>query len=255
MKWLSVVWLMVAVLVPAHVTAQPKQADQELARQHYQLGKQMYQRENFGGALEQFKLAHRHSGKTALLYNMASCHESMGQLKQALGLLKRYAATRPANADAVQARIKIVRQKLEVRDRPTRAPKPAPKVKPQPAARPTPAPAGRPLRTGGWVAVGVGGALLVGGAVLVAVAGGQVGDLEQQAAAASRDYAEAQADESTARALGISGVISLAVGGAAVAAGAALLLLDRRGPGAERRAWIAPALGPGQAGLSAGIRF
>jgi tetratricopeptide (TPR) repeat protein len=273
--------LLVAILAlaPAGAGAQGGQSDEALAKQYYKLGEELYNRADYEGALKQFQQSHKFSKKPALLYNMARCHESMGQLTEAIKHYEAFLESSPQapNAPVIRARIANLQKRLETKPASQPASQPAatqPTVEQPPVTvkkkkreelpPPPPPERSRTKRTVGWVLVGAGGAFLVTGLVLGIRAAGLQSELED--ASAQHDdpttqtpnfYSDHTDKEDMGQALSKAGIATLAVGGAAVATGALLLFLDYRYRAGrrERRAWIAPTLTAGGAQVSGTWHF
>lgn len=268
--------LLVAILSFAPAVARA-QGDTDLAKGYYKLGVELYNRADYEEALAQFNKAYKHSRKATLFHNIARCHESLGQHEQAVLHYERYLKEgKPADAEMIKARIANLKRLIEKKKaaqpkpgpkppvvKPTSQPvvKPGPKppvVKPQPTPIPIPPPPrSRPLRTAGWVMVGAGGASLIAGLIFGGLAADMADTLEKQNKAnpAVEYDADIMADEETGRTLQAVQILTLAVGGAAVATGVVLLILDRRKQSKERRVWLAPVITPGGALVSGGLRF
>jgi len=108
----------------------------------------------------------------------------------------------------------------------------------------------------GWSLVGVGAASLAAGLVLGAMAAERASELEDHNASGTTEYTDVEGDEEAGRNLQAGQIAALAVGGAVAVTGAVLLILDaRRDSGEKKSAWLAPAVGPGAAGVTAGVRF
>ena len=245
--------LAVSIIWAAPTSADADEKDIDLAKQYYVLGEKLYKRSDFKGAAVQFEKSYAHSKRPELLFNIAHCHESMGEFQLAIDHYERYLKSDPENAAIVRARIKNLKRALQER----RKPDPAPTPKPTPAPQPQPELA-RPYWIPGWVLVGTGAALCITGAALGAVAAGKAGELEDASRLGTRpDFSEYASTEDAGKGLELGQIVTLAVGGAALATGAVLLILDRVGgpePN-ERSAWIAPSVGPGMAGVAGGVRF
>jgi tetratricopeptide (TPR) repeat protein len=265
--------LLVAILVlaPAGAGAQEGQSDEALAKQYYKLGEELYNRADYEGALKQFRQSHRYSKKPALLYNMARCYESLGQLTEAIKHYEAFLESSPQapNAPVIRARIANLQKRLEAKPASQPASLPAatqPAVEQPPITvkkKEAPPPGrSRTKRTVGWVLVGAGGAFLVTGLVLGIRAAGLQSELED--ASAQHDdpntqtpnfYSDHKDKEEMGQALSKAGIATLAIGGAAVATGALLLFLDYRAGRRERRAWIVPTLTAGGAQVSGTWHF
>lgn len=133
-------------------------------------------------------------------------------------------------------------------------------TKPPQRQQPPPAPEeGRPLGTkgwAGWIAAGVGVALLGTGAALGAVAMDKAAQVEE-GYKTSKEYADLEDIEEAGKSMEAGAIVSLSLGGAALATGAALLVLHYLNKDTERpaAAWIAPTVTTGGATVGAGFRF
>lgn len=243
-----------AFMVIGCLAAMPASAetDIELAKQYYDLGEKLYKRSDFKGAAANFEKSYAYSKRAELLFNIAHCHGSMGNFEKGILYYKLYLETKPANAAIVKARIKNLTRLLEEKLKAT--PTPAPRPEPEPVQ--PPAPTSRPLRIPGWVLVGAGAALMATGAALGAVAASKAGELEDASRLGTLpDYSEYEDVEDSGKGLELGQIVTLAVGGAALAAGATLLILDIVGGESEHQAWITPGVTPGGAMVSGGVRF
>lgn len=93
-------WILVAALVAAassHAVAARAQgeasvdeASEARARVHFQAGTSHFQVGDYESALREYTLAWELSGRLPLLYNIALCHERLGQLELAIDNLGRY---------------------------------------------------------------------------------------------------------------------------------------------------------------------
>jgi tetratricopeptide (TPR) repeat protein len=243
------------ILFPTLARAQ-QQTDDELAKQYYKLGEELYTRADYEGALKQFQQAYKLSNKPALLYNMARCNESLGQHEKAIELLREYLKSNPDNASMIEARIanlqRLVDKKQTQQPPPTSTTVTPPPVTPEPT-RPTPR-ASHPLRWPGWIAVGVGGALLISGIALGAVAKSKASDLEK-ANNAHQEYSSVKGMEDTQRTYRNAAIGTLVAGGVIAVTGAVLVILDSRSAPRERRVQITPTIGPQTAGVVGELRF
>jgi tetratricopeptide (TPR) repeat protein len=248
--------VLLLLFAPAAARAD-SEADEELAKRYYKLGEELYNRSDYEGALKQFQQSYALSKKAPLLFNMARCHESLGQHEKAIELYTDYLGSGPANSKTIEARIANLKRLLKKKQpdvaSPPATPRPEPSVEPTPT-RPTGRP--RPLRIPGWVLVGTGAAMLITGIV----AGVMVLQKKKDAEQANKDgkeYSDTKSIEDSGRTWQKVEIATLVVGGAAAAAGAVLLILDARGgkPPHERRAWVTPVVAPGAAMVAAGLRF
>lgn len=285
MKRRSILFVSMLSLV-ASVAYGQAETDEKLARNYYQLGKELYNRSDYEGALKQFHMAYKYSKKPGLLYNMARCHEFLGQLKEAIRYYEEYLQTDPKNAATVNARINNLKRRME-HEKPTEAPpppppkptpEPVPESVPEPVPEPKPQPIvqkpadvdkepaatvvkttdeparSRPLRWAGWITLGVGGASLVTSVVLGALAAGKASELED-ANAEGREWSEVKHLKDDGDTLAGGQILTAIVGGAAMITGAVLLYLDYRFEDRQGKTIIAPAPVPGGALVSGTWRF
>src|SRR5688500_9535977 len=85
--------------------------EDEVARAHFLSGQAYYEQASYENALRAFREAYRVSKRPALQYNIALCHERLGDLDGAIAALERYLAEMPTAPDrvAVEVRIKNLR--------------------------------------------------------------------------------------------------------------------------------------------------
>ncbi len=108
----------------------------------------------------------------------------------------------------------------------------------------------------GWVLVGVGAALVATGAVLGGLASSKASELGDASRLGTQpDFSEYEDLQDSGQSLELGQIVSLAVGGAALATGATLLILDRLRGKLERQAWIAPAISSDGVMLSGSVQF
>lgn len=276
--------LIPTLLLPGPQALGQTSADDEFARKHFKLGEEYHNRADYEKALGHFTTSFELSKKPALLFNMARCQELLGEHQKAIDLYNRFLKHDPPQAELVRQRVTnltrlVERKKLKESQKeetaqpvpvpapaPAPAPRPEPKAqpKPEPKAEPDPAPVAvkpsavepsRPMRLAGWSLVGVGAASLITGLVLGVLAADKASELEDLNAAGATEYARVTDEEDAGRSLQAGQIAALAVGGAAAAVGAVLLVLDARKAPDESRAWLTPSVGPGGAVVTAGVRF
>lgn len=241
--WLSLLSLLSVFVQPA--SADELSFKQEMARLHYQAGAKYYDVSNFTEALAEFEKAHAMEPKPALLYNMARCHEVMGQVEEALKRYKQYLAEAPGTEirATVELRIENLEKALAAKARTPAAPAPEVKPEPKPASLPA-APAVGPKpsaqvvptatltddpgppswpRTAGWVAVGTGGALVVTGIVLGALVSSKASAYDE-GKDGSKTYDELAEIADQGRGYEKAELGTLIAGGVLAAAGGGLVL-------------------------------
>ena len=243
MSWIKRISI-VALLLLTPALAGAGETDVELAKKYYKLGAELYKRGDYQRALSQFEESYRLSKRPELLYNMGRCREGMNQPRLAMAHYNEYLKSNPRNAKEVRTQVTRLDQKIKKKQA-------AAKAKNQPA----PQEPGSAKRTAGWVLVGVGAAGLVAGGVLGGLAMSKQGTVEDAYNNMEMTYPELQAEMDAGEGLELGAIISLAVGGAAAAAGAVLLILDYMGDGEQQTAWIAPGFSSDGALVNAGLRF
>jgi tetratricopeptide (TPR) repeat protein len=115
---------------------------EQVARAHYVSAQAYFKQGRVADALREFQEAYRIAPRPAFHYNIAICHEKLGNDAEAIAAYERYLEESPdaPDHDAVQAHIDQLRV---LHPPPPTAPPPAPppSAPPEPAAAPSPAPA------------------------------------------------------------------------------------------------------------------
>jgi tetratricopeptide (TPR) repeat protein len=121
----------------------------EEARKHFQKGQQLFDVGRWDEAAEAFERAYSARNDPTFIYNMAQAYRRKGDAKRALELYKNYLIKAPKAAQRaeVEERIAALQKQVEESDRsgkslaptPTPAPVPAPVVDPAPLPVPAPA--------------------------------------------------------------------------------------------------------------------
>jgi tetratricopeptide (TPR) repeat protein len=93
--------IVVLFLVCAAATAFA-QSKHELARAHYKAGAAYYQRGKYVDAIREFEQSYELSRKPEILYNLAQCHDKLGQRDKVAGYLRRYLKEKPKAEDREQ---------------------------------------------------------------------------------------------------------------------------------------------------------
>jgi tetratricopeptide (TPR) repeat protein len=164
--------VLLAALLPATARAQ-EATNEDLARAHSLLGEAAYAEARYADALREFRAAYALDARPALLYNVAMCHERIGDLPAAIDGFERYLAADSTISDRtlVERRVDRLREELRARGA-AGPPKPAivapasvaPTPSPSPLGPPPPARAATPVYKKGWF-----WAVVIGSAALVAV--------------------------------------------------------------------------------------
>jgi tetratricopeptide (TPR) repeat protein len=264
----GIAWIALATIL-ALVAAQPVLAsDLDEARRHYAKGTKAYEIGAYDEAIKEYGEAYKLIDDPALLFNLGQAHRLAGHTVEALRAYRMFLLKVPdsPNRTEVQQRIGELQQQAPTQPRPAPAPaatetapkeaEPATGAAPAatatsaaasaPAIDPAAAAAGRKKLIAGGVVAGAGVAIVVGGIVCGVLAQSAGNDLTHAAQMGQPfDYNKYQAGK-TDQTLEIA---LIAVGGAAVVAGATVMVLGRRQQ-THAHAWLRPMLGPGTAGLA-----
>jgi tetratricopeptide (TPR) repeat protein len=230
----------------------------ELAKKHYELGEKLYQTSAYQEALQEFEKAYKLEARPALLFNIARCHEVMGQLEQAVSNYELYLKRDPyaSNRSVVESRVANLKRRLKQQPAkpPAAAEPPQPPQPPPPAPGPTERPASWRATTG-WIALGVGAAALGTGIAFTVLAASKADEYESGVKEGKLYYELEEIDNTGAQYEKVQ-ISMLVVGGVGVAAGAGLLLwhyLTPRGDG--RRATVLPFATADGMGITGQVRF
>ncbi len=90
--------LSLASVAPPAVAAQD-----EVARQHFRTGRAYFERADYRNALLEFEQAFALSGNDTLLYNIAQCQYRVGSYRDAVVMMERFLATDAADAQREEA--------------------------------------------------------------------------------------------------------------------------------------------------------
>jgi len=199
------------------------------ARAAFEDGRRLYKTSQHEQALEKFLLAYKLDPRPAFLFNIARCHEMLGQLGKAIEHYDLYLTRVPKakNRELVQARLKALRERQEkAASKKAEEAKPVKAAVQEPVAEPA---AKRDWRWyGGLAGVGLGAALVITGGVMGALAS-QKTDEYNEGVKSGMIYGELSDIESTGEIYQAAQIGGLVAGGVVLAAGAALVtwsLLD-----------------------------
>ena len=210
----------------------PAFAQDDRAREIFENGRILYAEGRYEPARLAFEEAYRLSGRHVLLYNIASCHEKLGELQAAVDTLNRYRAfARADERDELEQRVAALEAELAAAPVASDAPAPAPSSPEDPAPRP-------PFGRAGLVTAAVGGGVVVVAGTVALVTHQRGLSLREQGFAGP--YRSVQVVNNTSVGVAV-------VGGLAVATG---LVLGRQGIAAgPGRGVPSVALGPRAAAL------
>jgi len=230
------------------------QTEQEksLAQMRFKVGQQLYDIAKYDKALQEFEKAYRLYPLPGLLFNIARCHELLGNLKQAISNYERFVEKEPESPHApmVRARVKSLKERLA-----------GGLNKTVPHSEKATGPDKAHTRTwrwsAGWAAVGVGGAAVIAGVVFGALAAGKSADHDE-----TRDSGGVYDDLIDLKQAGEryeSAQIGLLVAGGVLAAlGGGFLvweLMGQEDESASAKAEVAPIVSEHSFGLAGRVEF
>lgn len=227
------------VLATTTAAAQTPDALEASGSKHYELAE-------YPAAIADFKEAFRISDRPELLFNIAQAYRLAGDCVQARTFYKTYLRRVPdaANAAKVQERI----TELDAC-----ANQPPPVVAPPPVTEPVVQPVvtrGRTWKTKAGLAAVGGGAIGLGLGVVFGLRGGSKADELREACAVECSAETARTLDDAGAAANRNAVIGLVAGGALVATGVVLVILDR-----PTRVETGPSISVGASGASAAWRW
>jgi tetratricopeptide (TPR) repeat protein len=255
-------WCVVVAAVlwaSATVAAQaPTAGMEEEARNLFRAGSSAYSEGRYESALDYFRRSYELSGRSMLLYNMATAADRLRQDEDALRWYRQYLEEVPdaPNASEVKSRAAVIERTLDRRAKAAEeSRKGEAEVEPEAGAEQgaeenaTAATADAPppkksanLKLPGWIMVAAGGAILAGGATTGAMALSLDGKLADRCNPLCEPEDQSDIDRRDTMAT-LSTV--MIIGGAAVAAaGVVLLLLPSASKKERREAAFTPVLGP-----------
>ena len=209
--------------------------DTEIARRHFEKGSELYGSGRYAEAVAEFEAARRAKPLPAFDYNIARAHDRMEHTREAIAAYERYLEAAPSAPDAgdVRARIAELRGRLG--------------ATPATIALKEPGPLPPRRRVLAWTVGGTGAALLVGSLAAGLVAHARYGALSSECTADGGCSAvtapDAQILIDGGHSAAIASDVLLGVGLAAVAAGIALYIVERRRPAERRTGRLEPTVG------------
>jgi hypothetical protein len=143
--------LVAAPFAAGTARAQPPDATSQ-ARQHFTRGKELYAGGEYRGAIAEFAAADKLAPSPLLEFNIALCHERLGERAEAVRRYKAYLERVPGadNRSAVEAKIGKLEAELKAEQQAKEPPRAAPNLVPPPVPGPDPgkAPDAAPPSTG-----------------------------------------------------------------------------------------------------------
>jgi hypothetical protein len=277
--------LAVVCVLAATAAAQDK-PDFELAKRHYLAAKEAQSRGDTDGAVRSYILAYDITKDPTLFKQIAQAYEAGGKKPEAAVYYRRYLAEAKSGADADDVRARIA----ALTGSPARPAEPPPKrgalppeppklppepppsepsvVTPLPSVPSSPLPEGPRAgwqRTAAWVSVGLAAVALTTGTVLATsslsreedvrrlIEFREPNDLPSRYQGSVRDDYETKDDEG--RKLSRYATVSFITAGGLAGAAVLFFILDATRDVERPAAAIAPMVGPGGAGLTAGWTF
>jgi tetratricopeptide (TPR) repeat protein len=257
--WCVVVAAM--VWASATVAAQaPTTGMEEEARNLFRAGSSAYSEGRYESALDYFKRAYDLSGRSMLLYNMATAADRLRQDEDALRWYRQYLEEMPdaANASEVKSRADVIQRTMDRRAKTAEEsrqgvaePDPEGGADPEGGdgtemAEATPPKKSADLKLPGWIMVAAGGAILAGGATTGAMALSLDSKLADRCGGVC--LPEDQADIDRRDTLATLSTVMIIGGAAVAAAGVVFLLLSSGSKKEKREAAFMPVLGPNVVG-------
>lgn len=213
----------------------------EAAKAHFAAGSAYYDQANYNDAVKEFNEAYRLSQRTDLLYNIAICYERLSDWDNAIATLQKYLAEKPNATDRVTIETRIqnlTRRRDESRPQPVVAPVQPVLVTPTPLAPPM-----GERKRGWWLAgtiTAAAGLVIAGTGLALAIEADQIyGQLQKQCMGNLCDPS-LRNKVNLGWDYGISADVLFGIGGAAVAAGAILLIVQSRRPASAAHAQVHP---------------
>lgn len=230
--------LLIALLVPLGAARAERDPDAEIAHGHFTRGRTLFQRGEFRASLVEFEAARKAKRLAAFDFNIARCHEELGQIDAAITAYEAY-LSQTVGQDSAEVR----RHVEELRQRPRPASPTAPVVL-TPAVSPAPVVV-RPARStrsvvAPSVVAGAAVATLIVGSALYGTVAADFNDLQDSCAPRCERSSWRGLDQRATAAYALWGVT-----GALVVADAVLWgLWARERRHGTQRAWrVAPSSG------------
>jgi tetratricopeptide (TPR) repeat protein len=242
------------------------------AMEHYRRGTRAYDLGRFIEAAAEYEKAYELKESPALLYNLGQAYRGAGEHQKALNCYRAYLRNAPdaGNREEVTKFIEALKHTIEVqqatKEKPPvgtittppppviiiREPAPPPVVPAPPPPKPDPQELalGRKLRIAGIATGAFGVASLVAGGVFA----GQTASINHQLNSPGPDATYSKSLESRGRTFQALETAGFVVGGAAVVASVATLVIGSHKIKKNTFA-LAPAVGPGHVGVSVGGSF
>jgi len=258
-----------SALAQAPAETPTSQAESEqVARQHFQLGRVQYESGSFREAAQSFERAYELSKREVLWYNIFLAYRDAGDNANAATALRNYLTrveqidTRPQLEARLASLERLVQEeeqrKQREQEQPTESGQPtaqpetpeqqvAAELRPEAAVKQSPS-------IVPYIVMGVGGAMIIGGVVTGAMASSKHSELEEKCPDSMCDASlQSLADEG--KTLALVADVLLFGGIAAAGTGAVLWFLNNNQSSEESAVNAAVSCGPGACGGRVGLRF
>jgi tetratricopeptide (TPR) repeat protein len=211
----------------------------DMARRHFESGAAYLQESDYENALKAFEKAYELSKRPAILLNLATVHERLGNLQRAVEVLEQYLELAPDGEHAATAELRVANLKKRLQAAPPDAPpveretsadsapepaEPPPPAATKPASEPPPGAAPKPNRVPAYVFLGVGAAAAGGAVVTGLLAQGEHDDAADSVNGCSPTCTDDQLQ--SGRTLAVVSTVLTGVSLASVAVGVILFLTD-----------------------------
>ncbi len=270
MRTFWIVTLLSCFLVAvAHAQTPPlTDAQRAEAGARWESGKRKFDVGKYEEAAREFETAYEISGHPDYLFNVAQALRLDGKLERALLFYRNYLRRKenPNNRAEVENHIaeleaKIQEQHEHAPPEPTKPTTPLPEPQPKPEAPPPatlppvaahaePAPPPRWLLPASGVAIGIGVAGVGVGVAMSLLARAASNDVQSAAASHEVFDGNLQNRQNAGKTYATAAIATYVAGGVLTAAGVIGLGVALHGKSSSQRAWIAPTLGAGSAGLA-----
>jgi len=272
-------WAFVLITAVALGSSLPLEAaaqgdDMARAKEAYSRGQELFDAGDFEAAVAAFQESLDAFPHYRTIFNIALCHEKLGQIAEAVAMYQRYVdwPAEVPNREEVAAKLEELRAELPPEPEPDDGSASASGDPGGSASAPDGSGAtggsstsndeeqGPDLILPGWVTVSVGAAGLITGGVLIGLAQSKSNEIAK-VDGVYYDPAEHDALQEDGRKLEVGGWVAGGIGAAAVTAGLIMLLVSERpveeDAAEEPEATVAFGLGPGDSalGMSAKVSF
>ena len=230
---MMVVWVLVGLGPSLAQSADKKTTDIE-AKGWFIEGQQLYKDGRYRDALVAFERAYKLSSRPNILRSIAYCHENLGQLREALSVLRDYLSmAEQQKIPEIRSHIRRIQERLEPKDPPPVVATPDTPKEPTPPPERSIEPRKQwRLSTGPAVGYGIGGAALIAGSIFGAQALSARSEAQSRCSTGDAGFCPTDAADALNRDASYSlfADISFGVGGAAVVGATVWMIVDNNRP-------------------------